>query len=553
MLSADVAVVGSGPAGIVTALELANSGFTVIMLESGRRRFDPDIQRLADAARWDPQRHAPMSMAIRRQVGGTSTIWGGRCVPYDRIDFEQRDLVHGATWPVSYEELISFYQRACDWLACGRAAFDGRQLSHLHESLVPGLPDEDVRSSTFERWSLPTDFGREYGGRLVRAARLRLITGATCTQVVCAGGENRVAHLECRGLDGRELRVRCRRYVLACGGLETTRLLLASPGPAGMSIGNHSGQLGRWYMGHVEGVIARAHFTTAPKETIFGYERDVDGTYVRRRLSFTEDAQRRFGLPNIVGWLANPDLPDPNHRSGELSFAYLALASPLGRILAPDAQRESLTGEMVPGAPYWQAQQGPVHEHARNLIRQPGLTTRFVLGFGTRRFLSRRRRVPGFFVYSPVNTYPLQFHGEHLPNPESRVTLSDERDGVGMPRLDVDIRFSDEDVQGVLRAHRRWDEHLRRHGRGRLEYLSQDSEADVRQHVGGGFHQVGTTRMSARSEDGVLTPDLALHGFEDLFAVSSAAFVTSSQANSTFMVVVLALRLVDRLRTQLRG
>ncbi len=59
--------------------------------------------------------------------------------------------------------------------------------------------------------------------------------------------------------------------------------------------------------------------------------------------------------------------------------------------------------------------------------------------------------------------------------------------------------------------------------------------------------------MSRRSEDGVLNPDLAVHGFDDLSVVSSSAFPSSGQANSTFMIVVLALRLADRLRSELQG
>jgi hypothetical protein len=537
----------------VIALELARGGLDVLLVESGTCRFNSDAQHLADAAEWNPERHAPLSMATRRQVGGASVIWGGRCVPYDPIDFERRDTITSARWPIGYDDVRPFFQRACDWFKCGRAVFDGHELGHLPQSIVPGLPDREVRTSTFERWSLPTDFGHEYRRQLSRSSRVRLVIGMTCTQVACSSDRDQVEYLAARAADGRPIRACARRYVIACGGLETTRLLLASPGRHGTAIGDHSGHLGRWYMGHAEGVVARVRFSTPPRATIFGYERDIDGVYVRRRLSFTADAQRRHGLPNIVAWLANPDLPDPGHRSGPLSFAYLALASPLGRFFSPEAQRKALTGDSVPGAPYWQAERGPVHEHVRNLMREAGPTARFIIDFGTRRFLARKRRVPGFFVYSPANTYPLQFHGEHVPNSDSRVTLAQERDAAGMPRLKIDIRFSTDDAVGVGRAHRLWDEHLRKNGCGRLEYLVEDVESSVADHVGGGFHQAGTTRMSARDEDGVLTADLAVHGFDDLFVASSSAFVTASQANSTFMIIVFALRLADQLRADLRA
>ncbi|MDQ6805315.1 MAG: GMC family oxidoreductase [Actinomycetota bacterium] len=543
-------VVGAGPAGIVTALELARSGFDVLLLESGQRWHDPEAQRLSDAAEWDHERHAEMSMAVRRQVGGTSVIWGGRCVPFDPIDFEARSVVPDARWPLGYDELTPYFQRACDWLMCGRAAFDSSELPQLPPSIVPGLPNGDVRSSSFERWSLPTNFGREYRRALDRSRRLRLMIGLTCTRVVVAADGRRVDHLETRGHDGREINVRGKHFVLAAGGLETTRLLLASPRADGPPVGNHSDQLGRWYMGHAEGVIAKVRFTTPPQRTIYAYERDVDGVYVRRRFSFSAEAQQRLELPNIVAWLANPALSDPAHGSGVLSFAYLALASPLGRVFASEAQRESLTGKSVPGSPYGPAEQGSVRAHMRNVIHGAGPASRFVGEFGAGRFFPRRRRLPGFFVYSPANVYPLQYHGEHLPRRDSRVTLAAERDELGMPRLNIDIRFSQADIDGVVRAHRRLDEYLRRHSSGSVEFLNGDPADAVRSTIGGGFHQTGTTRMSERPEDGVLDPGLAVHGLEDLSVVSSSAFPSSGQANSTFMIVVFALRLADRLRAE---
>ena len=121
-----------------------------------------------------------------------------------------------------------------------------------------------------------------------------------------------------------------------------------------------------------------------------------------------------------------------------------------------------------------------------------------------------------------------------------------------MPRLRVDLRFTDADVEGVVRAHTRWDAYLRRHGAGYLRYASDDITPQVWQRTGGGFHQSGTTRMSAQAADGVVDRNLAVHGFDDLFVVSSSTFVTSSQANSTFTIVAFALRLADHLRREVR-
>jgi choline dehydrogenase-like flavoprotein len=550
-IDTDLAVVGAGPAGIVVALEAASHGLSVVLIESGGRSFDPAVQDLSEAATWDRHRHAPLSLAVRRQVGGTSVIWGGRCVPFDPVDFAPRSFLGGSAWPIGYETMSGYFQRACDWMVCGRAVFRASEIPALPTGIVPGFVDGDVLGSSLERWSLPTNFGTTYQERLERSPRIRLLTGITCTQIVCPRQGGRAQHVECRAqADGRIL-VSAKAFVVACGGLEGTRLLMSSAGPEGEQLGNRSGHLGRWYMAHVEGSIANVRFSTPPRQTVYGYERDVDGVYVRRRFSFSEEYQRAHNLPNVVGWLGNPEIPDAGHGSGQLSFVYLTLTSPLGPRFAPEAQRLALTGAEIPGTPYGEAAITSRASHLRNVISQPLSTGRFMLDFGARRFLARGRRMPGFFVYNRQNVYPFQYHGEQLPNPASSVGLSNETDRLGRRRLTIDLRFSQADVDGIVRAHERWDSYLRKLGVGHLEYLHQDASQAIEQRLGGGFHQIGTTRMAASPSDGVVDQDLAVHGVPNLYVASSSTFVTSGQANSTFMVVAFALRLADHLARQL--
>lgn len=547
-LPADLAVVGAGPVGIAIAIEVANKGFDVVLVESGYEELNSNAQQLAEAAEWNTALHAPMSMSVRRQLGGTSTIWGGRCVPYDRVDFERRDHINRVSWPITYDELLPYYQRACDWLQCGRAAFDTTQMTHLPPAVVPGLPEDVGGSATFERWSLSTDFAREYGDTLKRSRRVRVVTGLTCTEVISGLGGTRVESLDCRSLEGKRVSIQARSYVLACGGLETTRLLLASRGPHGGALGDHSGHLGSWYMGHVGGVIASVRFCTPPRSTVFGYERDTDGTYVRRRFSISSEAQREHELPNTISFLANPDLANHRHRNGTLSLAYLTLRSPLGELVAPTAQRFSLAGDGVPGRTADSTARASMRAHLINVARDCPSVARFAVGFGIRRLRAAGRKVPGFFsAYSGENCYRLQYSGEQIPNRQSRVSLTSARDSVGMPRLNIDLRFSQADVDGILRCHEVWDDYLRRNGCGRLEYVSPDPGSDVWSKIGGGSHQLGTTRMAFKAEDGVVDEHLAVHGMTNLFVASSSVLLTSSQANPTFTVIVLALRLADRL------
>lgn len=546
-LRAALVVVGAGPAGIVTALEAADRGIDTILVETGNRKPRQHYQNLSVADIRQPDLHAPVEITVSRQLGGTSAIWGGRCVPYDKIDFIERDISADSVWPVAYDELHAYFDRACDWMRCGRAVFDVTALDHLPQSMIPGMKDGDVTTSSLERWSLPTDFGKEYFARLRDSPNLRVITDSTCVRVDLDESRSAATGIECRTLSGSRFSVTADRVVLAAGGLESTRLLMCSAGPDGVGVGDHSGHLGHWYMAHLDGVIADLVLTTPADETIYWYERDHDGSYVRRRLTFTEQFQIDNGLPNVSGWIANPELADASHGNGRLSFTYLALISPLGGLLAPTAQRLALTGTKIPGTPYGMARRSSIAAHLRNMVRHPVDIARFLFDFCFKRVFSRDRRPPGFFVPGRGNRYPLQYHAEHLPHYASRVTLSDDTDDLGMPKIATEIVFTDDDIEGVLAAHRHWDSYLRDQGVGRLEYLSDDSADAVRKRMGGGFHQVGTTRMAKDPRDGVVDQNLAVHGVSNLHVVSSSVFVTSGQANSTFMIVVFALRLIEHL------
>lgn len=552
-VEAELAVIGAGPAGIVVALEAAQYGISVVLLESGDLSFNPSTQDLSEAAEWDRTRHAPLSLSTRRQVGGTSNTWGGRCVPFDPVDFAARPYLDVPQWPVGYADVQPYFQRACDWMVCGRAAFNLAEMPHLPGAIVPGFVDDGVLGSSLERWSLPTNYGQVYEQRLRRSAKVRLLTGVTCTEVVCPAEGGIARHLECRTNIGGAVRVTAKAFVVACGGLESTRLLMSSTGPRGEQLGNLGGHLGHWYMAHVEGSIANVRFSTPPRETVYNYERDADGVYIRRRFSFAERYQQEHCLPNAVGWLGNWELPDARHGYGQLSFVYLALASPLGSKLAPEVQRLSMTGADIPGTPYGGAAITSRTSHVRNILRHPFATGRFAADFGTRRFLSHGRRAPGFFMYSKDNVYPFQYHGEHLPNSASTVSLTREPDRLGRRRLAIDLRFTPRDVDGIVRAHEHWDQYFRKLGVGQLEYQHRDLEKAIDQRMGGGFHQAGTTRMSASLSNGVVDQDLAIHGVPNVYVASSSTFVTSGQANSTFMIVVFAVRLAERLARQFRA
>ena len=447
----DICVVGAGPVGISLALELARLGLSVLLLESGTTGPTAAAQRLADAHITVPKYHVPMDIAVQRSLGGTSNLWGGRCVPMDAMDFEPRPAVPGGAWPITFADVEPYFASACTYLGCGPPEFE-LPIDDLR------IDDPDFRFSCLERWSQQPRLGKTYAGRLRAEPNIDLRLTATMVGLTFLP-DGRVDTILVRDAAGGAASIRVRRIVLAAGGLENTRLLLAARQDAPNRFGGENGPLGRYYMGHLYGSSAEMVIAPALDRGI-DYFRDRHGYYVRRRFTPSPELQRRAGLSNVSLWPDYPVIYDPRHRDGILSFAYLALSVPwIGRRIVVESIRRNYLGP------------DPVRRlpHIGNVLRAAPSTAMFIPSFLYHRYLTRPR-MPGFFQRNAARRYAVRFHAEHLPDPESRAVLTQERDALGLPRLSIDLRYTEADAEPLIRAHDCFAHWLARTGLGTMEW-----------------------------------------------------------------------------------
>jgi choline dehydrogenase-like flavoprotein len=530
---ADVAVVGSGPVGLKLALDLADAGMNVLMIESGIDGSDRSAQALSDAVVADPRVHAPMELAVKRAFGGTSNLWGGRAVPLDKIDFAQRPYAAQAQWPIAFSEVEQWYGTACRFLDCGAPGFDDNAFADL-ESKSNGL-----KLGRLERWCANPKLRILHGTRALTHPNLRIAFGATVLRVNI-DAERRIVRDLLVAIDGALENVTARSYVIAAGGLETTRLLLTSRMTNPGLFGGPNGALGRFYMGHAFGSIADIVFDRPGMDTQFDFLRDGSGRYVRRRFTLDAQTQQQYNVLNMAAWPEPPPLDDPRHCSGILSLAYLALRSPIvGPMLSPEAIRLRKIGT------------GPLsfRAHARNILSDGISSSKQAAKFLRARY-GQRVRLPGFFVPNKAHRYAFHYHGEQLPRADSRIRLSDRTDGLGQPRLAIDLHFGEADAASIVKTHELMAQRLQTSGIGRLEYPmpAEARVSAVLTQASDGFHQIGTARMSTNERDGVVDANARVHGFANLFLAGSAIFPSSGQANPTLTAVALAARLAAHLR-----
>jgi choline dehydrogenase-like flavoprotein len=528
-LEAEVVIIGGGPAGITLAHQLAGGPRSVLLIEAGldgakgpSERFEGEIAQAS--------RHPTLGLYRVERLGGTSGLWGGRCVPFDPQDFEPRAYVPHSGWPLTFSEMQGWYRAASRYTESGSGSFLVSEIMGPDAAaMIEGWNDPGIDLDAVERFSCPTDFGTRYRADLDRASNVRTVLGAICTKLVPDPGRQTIDHIECASDPGRRFTVRAQSYVLAAGGLESTRLMLAA------NIGNDRDLLGRFYMCHVEGKAAEVHFKRGTRVT-FQYERDAERVYFRRRFSIPSEVQRANKMTNVILRFEPPVIADPAHGSPILSAMWLSrtfLKREYARKLASFGYRGLGPTEG------WRLAAG----HAGNVLAGMPSLFSFAADWARRRWLAQRK-LPYVALAGRNSTFSLDYNAEQVPNPESRVTLAGSTDAFGVPRLLVDWRISEQDTEGVLTAHHLLARALDRTGLGGMT-IDEEAIRHGANAIGG--HHVGTARMADDPTSGVVDGDGKVFGLENLYVSGSATFPTSSHANPTLTIVALACRMAKHL------
>lgn len=532
--AAEICVIGGGPVGIVTALALRARGFRTLLLESGGARPDPAAQALSEAENLRPDNHHAPHITVARRLGGASNLWGGRCLPYDPIDFRARPWLDLPAWPIDEADLAPFLGAACAALDAGEP---------VYAEPLPGVEADDAFGfESLERWSNTPRTQNLRRSELEGAEDLLVALTATVLGFDYDDA-GRIAgidlHLEGEAPDRGRGRLAVAQVVLTAGGNESTRLLLSEQRRRPSLFGGADGPLGRFYMGHVNGQIADVTFRSEALHDGLNFHVDANGSYVRRRLVPSEATQEEARLANVAFWPVVPAIANAEHRSGPLSAIFLGLSF---RPLANRLIAEPIRLKHVGPPPY------AYGRHIGNLLRDAPRTIGFIPWFLWRNRVARMR-LPGFFLENPARRYGLEYHSEQLPEAESRMTLGANVDRLGMPRLSIDLRFSQADAASVVRAHEALDAWLGRNGLGALAYYVPPAERaqavlDEAKH---GNHQIGTIRMGLDRASAVVDGECRSFDVPNLHVVSTAVLPTSGQANPTLTAVQLGLRLAERL------
>ncbi|WP_218508287.1 GMC oxidoreductase [Variovorax sp. dw_308] len=300
------AVVGAGPAGITIARELASVG-PVLLIESGGLKNCDDVNALSqgESVGWDYS----LTDSRARGFGGSSSLWAGWCAVLDDHDFVRREWVPESGWPIEAAQLAPFYARAASVVNLDRADFD----AHSVAGKAVDLPF-DATLVTPSVWRFGTSiarFGAQFRDAFEASKSLTALVHASVADIQLSRDGTKVLELLVRTLDGREGRVAADVVVLACGGIETPRLLLNANGHHPAGIGNETGLVGRFFMEHPHEAVHALELTHADWfEHSLHQSNGIGGQQFMLALGLTTRAQQTEKILNARAHVyRTPDMP----------------------------------------------------------------------------------------------------------------------------------------------------------------------------------------------------------------------------------------------------
>jgi choline dehydrogenase-like flavoprotein len=477
-----------------------------------------------------PPEHPSSVLWRRRMLGGASSVWGGRCMLLDETDLEQ-DLAGAGAWPIPYRALTDYTSHAAEFLELGEPSFDA-------PTALYAVARSDISCEQIERYSPPTRIADRYWPALAKLENVTLFTHAPCVEIATEDGARRAAGVKIRPPGADMHFLKARTVIVAAGGLETPRLLLASRGATQFGLGNDRNLVGRYYMTQIIGTVGKLIPQTDKYREAFKFKKTHDDVYVKRNIQISQAARRRERILNVVLRPSIGKIADCSHGSGVLSALYLARNILKNELAANMIRRSVAVGDnAVPQA---------CLPHIANILRDaPGVALFAAHWFGLRRIVTRK--LPGLYFLSGDGVIPIDFTGEQAPMRESRVSLSNETDPLGMPRLAISWTSSELDRIAVRRSYDLIRRDLAASGVMRLDVDTEELEAALDPPWPVGGHHLGTARMGASPDQGVVDKDLKVWGTDGLFVAGAAVFPTSGCANPTLSAVALGFRLADHI------
>ena len=501
IINGDICIVGAGAAGISMALDLAkSSSHKIILLEGGGFEYDEKMQELYDGTT-SGQRYFPLKSTRYHAFGGTTRLWGGFCSAMDDIDFKKREWVNYSGWPITKNDINPYYNKAIDYLDLKSPDFSvDYWLSKIENAKALPL-DNNIIWNKMWQFSPPTRYGIKYKDPILKSKNIILYTYANATNIKLNSSNNSAQEITVKNYANKTHKIKAKYFILASNALQNARLLLTSNKQLKKGIGNQFDMVGRYFMEHLEMSSAELWLVNPFPMQLYKYKSGE--TVARAEFSLTEKAQKEHKILNATASLT-------------------ALTR---------ARYEK------PNIDLWQ------HEDPRK--------NQYTTWEKIKKRLSMIKE--STFDDNIDRAYELYTRIEQAPNPNSRITLINEKDAFGVHKINLNWQLTSQDRISIRKLYDIIAQQMGISDVARvklLEFLEDKNNLEWPKHTSGGWHHMGTTRMHTNPKQGVVDSNCKVHGIQNLYIAGSSCFPTSGSVNPTFTLVALSLRLSNYIKNK---
>ena len=503
-----VVIIGSGAGGGTLANELASKGIDVVVLEAGKRYTIADFRNddlyMFNLLSWlDPMsqsgdiaKHRPTPLWTCKTVGGTTVHWAGNCPRFQPHEFKIRTTygdVAGASlidWPLAYEDILPYYEKA--EAKMGIAGRGGRPQ-------LPGNNNFKVMRAGAKR----IGYTRVHTGYMAinsmpyddRPACRQI---GFCMQACAIGAKWSTLYTE---IPRAEATGRCEVRP------ESTALKI-----------NHDDR------GRVTGVVYADAAGTMHEQKARIVAVAGNAVATPMLLLQSESGKYPTGLANSTDQVGRYYM---RHTTGSVfgvmpGPVYWNRGTQMAGLIEDEAGHDPKRG--FAGGYHFETI--PLGFAVFAAVMMPG-----AWGEAYARDIEKYTRFAGMWIC-----------GEDLPQAGNRITrdaTKKDRFGLAIPHVHYDDHVND----------KRMRNHAFMQGRALYNALGAEKVYEATPFASG--HNMGSCRMSERSEDGVCNKWGQTHEIQNLFISDGSQFSTSAAPNPTLTIVALAIRQADYIADQM--
>ena len=518
-IQADVCIIGAGIAGLALASEFLQTKHQVVVLESGNEHITRKSQSWFEGELRGAPAH-PLTQSRVRTYGGSGTRWGGQCIPMQAIDFEERRAIADSGWPVTRTQIDPYYRRAQEFFGLVRPHDDVTQWQlQQGESLQPAA--NEVLCADVIRFARPLDVGQSLRSSVSKSLNVNVYMNAPVTNLELAADSKRLAAAQVKLLNHAVIKFQASVFILACGGVENSRLLLASNTQHVDGLGNEYDNVGRYFMDHPYLTPGYWQPSSAVDKTPLSLIENFSALATGDRgahavYTLSETIRRSESLLGCGGYFIQmEDYQTTPRYFSRGSQALVALTDKLKRQRLPDNDTPRLLGD---------------------LLRD----SRSALSTLQGRLHALRKKQPRYALRLQVEASPLR---------HSRITLTNKKDAAGVPEPCVNWQMHKDDWRSVDRFRQVFAQAIKGQGVGRLVDDFSVTDKGWPSSMQGGKHHLGGTRMHNDKRLGVVDKHLRVHSLQNCYVTGSSVFPTGSWVNPTLTLTALTIRLADHLKT----